>query len=157
MNREIIRAIEQKEIPILRRRRIGGERKGLFFSISFARDDAKDETGNGENDRDGRGRKREKVRNDFSQRRGSFPFPFFYSFSREEYEKLRVKISARRSWNRIKKLAKPIKAFRESLRDSSRKRVSFPGARPFLFFFYYVAFRLVAELGAIKLFALPCK
>ena len=102
-------------------------------------------------------REREKVRNDFSQRRGSFLFPFFYSFSREEYEKLRVKISARRSWNRIKKLAKPIKAFRESLRDSSRKRVSFPGARPFLFFFYYVAFRLVAELGAIKLFALPCK
>lgn len=63
---------------------------------------------------------------------GSFPF-FFYSFSREEYEKLRVKISARRSWNRIKKLAKPIKAFRESLRDSSRKRVSFPGARAFFF------------------------
>lgn len=86
---------------------------------------------------------------------GSFPFSSFYSFSREEYEKLRVKISARRSWNRIKKLAKPIKAFRESLRDSCRKRVSFPGAG--FFSFYYVAFRLVAEPGAIKLFALPYK
>lgn len=42
----------------------------------------------------------------------------------EEYEKLRAKISARQSWNRIKKLAKPIKAFRESLRDSSRDGVS---------------------------------
>lgn len=81
---------------------------------------------------------------------------YFFFFRGKEYEKLRAKISARRSWNRIKKLAKPIKAFRESLRDSSRKRVSFPGARRPLFF-YYVAFRLVAELGAIKLFALPYK
>ena len=105
----------------------------------------------------------------------SFPRPLLFSFSDEEYEKLRAKISARWSWNRIKKLAKPIKAFRESLRDSSRKRVSFPGARQSLsfsslfsslllsplslslFFLYYVAFRLVAELGAIKLFALPYK
>ena len=71
VNREIIRAIEQKEIPILRRRRIGGERKGLFFSISFARDDAKDETGKGENDRDGRDRKRERERDSiFRKRKG---------------------------------------------------------------------------------------
>ena len=81
MNREIIRAIEQKEIPILRRRRIGGERKGLFFSISFARDDAKDETGNGENDRDGRGRKREREGSErLLAKEGFFSLPLLLLF-----------------------------------------------------------------------------
>lgn len=34
----------------------GERRREGFFFLSFARDDAKDETGNGEKDRDGRGR-----------------------------------------------------------------------------------------------------
>lgn len=78
VNREIIRAIEQKEIPILRRRRIGGERKGLFFSISFARDDAKDET---RNDRDGRGRKREREGSErLLAKEGFFSLPLLLLF-----------------------------------------------------------------------------
>lgn len=45
----------------------GERRREGFFFLSFARDDAKDETGNGE---------KGKVRNDFSQRRVLFPSSF---------------------------------------------------------------------------------
>lgn len=45
---------KEKKIPILRGRR-GKEERRIFFPF-FARDDAKDETGNGEKDRDGRER-----------------------------------------------------------------------------------------------------